>query len=388
MDWKINLLILAYGLWLTQPRKTGVQASGLGSAPRKNVVKDSNTNEESSTVGQKDEITTLSTEKIPDEKTEGLENGDLTTKHPSVLKTEDRNLNPKPVRIEQDPIVFDIGQKKQGITVDWDDKLITINWPRDRSVEWMRYLTEAKIALVVASGSLLVSLITAIVLWVIWNQKSTLDIETGQDNTPELVDWMALLDREETRARMDQICQEILKTSDFKNDVAGIREDLRQRVNQNADALLRMEVDLKFCKQKLTAQQCQTSRKGSRDAASAVEEVTALSKSEMMSLTKSTSTLTNEGYESVDLFAGRKTPDQNDSDDKVGFLYDAENPFEAVDKEESTQTALLTGTRMKTTARNHKRKAPSPPHSKPQGSVRKQRSASVIGLIADKMTKP
>ena len=108
MDWKINLLILAYGLWLTQPRKAGVQASGLGSAPRKNVVKDSNTNEESSTVGQKEEITTLSTEKIPDEKTEGLENGDLTTKHPSVLETEDRNLNPKPVRIEQDPIVLDI----------------------------------------------------------------------------------------------------------------------------------------------------------------------------------------------------------------------------------------------------------------------------------------
>ena len=165
MDWKINLLILAYGLWLTQPKKSGVQASGLGSAPRrKNVVKDSNTNEVSSTVRQKEEITTLSTEKIPDEKTKGLENGDLTTKHPSVLKTEDRNLNPNPVRIEQDPIVFDIGQKKQGITVDWDDKLITINWPRDRSVEWMRYLTEAKIALVVASGSLLVSLITAIIL--------------------------------------------------------------------------------------------------------------------------------------------------------------------------------------------------------------------------------
>ena len=373
-------MILAYGLWLTQPKKSGVEASGLGSAPRrKNVDKDSNANEMSST------------EKIPDGKSEGLETGDLTAEHPSASKTEDQNLNSRPVRIEQDPIVFDIGQKKQGITVDWDDKLITINWPRDRSADWMRYLTEAKTALAVASGALVVSVITAVITWGFLSKKGTTDIETAQDDTPELggnsVDWMALLDQEATRARIDQICQEILRTSDFKNDVAGIREDLRQQVHQNTDALLRMEVEMKFCKQKLTAQQCPTNRRSSKDTASAVGEVTALSKSEMISLTKSTSTLTNEGYESVDLFAGRKTPDQNDSDDKVGFAYDAENPFDAIDKDESTQTALLTGTRMKTSTRHPKRQAPSPPHSKHQGSVGKQRSASVIGLIADKMTK-
>ena len=388
MDWKINLLILTYGLWLTQPQKSGVQANGLGSAPRrKNVVKNTVTNEMSSTAGQKKQTPTKPTVKIPDEKTEGVKNGDLAAGPPSVLNTEDQNLNPKPVRIEQDPIVFDIGQKKQGITVDWDDKFITINWPRDRSADWMRYLTEAKTALAVASGALVVSLITAIVTCGIWNKKGTSDIETGQDTTPEIADWMTLLDRAETRARMDQICQEILKTSDFKRDVAGIRDDLRQQVNQNSDALLRMEVELKFCKQKLTAQPCQTNRRSSRDTASSVEGITALTKPEKISLTESTSTLTNEEFKDVNLFEGRKTPDQNDSDDKVGFLYEAENPFDAIEKDEFVQTALLTGARMKTIRKNPKRMAPSPPPSRHQGSARKQRSASVIELFTDKMTK-
>ena len=68
MDWKINLLILTYGLWLTQPQKSGVQANGLGSAPRrKNVVKDTVTNEMSSTAGQKKQTPTKPTVKIPDE---------------------------------------------------------------------------------------------------------------------------------------------------------------------------------------------------------------------------------------------------------------------------------------------------------------------------------
>ena len=68
--------------------------------------------------------------------------------------------------------------------------------------------------------------------------------------------------------------------------------------------------------------------------------------------------------------------------------YDAENPFDAIEKDESVQTALLTGTRMKTTKKNPKRMAPSPPPSRHQGSARKQRSASVVGLFTDKMTKP
>ena len=108
----------------------------------------------------------------------------------------------------------------------------------------------------------------------------------------------------------------------------------------------------------------------------------------MISLVGSTSTLTNEGYESVNLFAGRKTPDQNDTDDKVGFLYDPENPFEGTEKDESTQMAILTGTKHKTSKKNPKRRAPLPPHSKHPAGVEDKKSASVIGSMTDKMMKP
>ena len=65
-------------------------------------------------------------------------------------------------------------------------------------------------------------------------------------------DWMALLDKDQVRARLDQICSDIVRNSEFKQDVAGIRKDLSQQVTTNTDRLLNLELDLKFAKRQIT----------------------------------------------------------------------------------------------------------------------------------------
>ena len=478
MELKRRLLILTCGLWLLGPMKIGVKGNGLGSAPRRQAdssIRDPVDNEtplvpdegqqttsevppsisgkkariptivsSSPKQNQTNQVTRKETSRTPKEEEQKTGDGDASEEALSVVKEGLQVVTKVPTENRPKPTAPKKNRIKEGVMVITDENTVTVDWHRNTTAKWLDYVMEARTALAIASGALMVSILAAVLTWVAVNKRGKLKVEVDPVEAAPPIDWMALLGTEETKAKLDQICQEILQNTEFRQDVAGIRKNLNQQVTANTDGLLKIEMDLKFAKrqitdlektfvawqemtldlaEKVTVDQKKTSReapKGKRVYLSKpylklrstlnitqykkiiATETLGTEENKGMAFAATTEKIDQKGervasgrfaddkYESVDLFAGRKTPNQMDTDDKVGFSYEADNPFLTEAEYQDTENTLmgfLTGTKRKTIKRAPKRRAPSPPPLKPQAYAGKdKRSASVIEMITRKRT--